>query len=133
MKLNYNKLIFAFILITPLFPKLKIFEGVYIYMLELILISLVPLFLINYRRTFNSVLSLCLFSFWLVLLVITLVSFLFQFEFIGILKILKYILYIPIIATGYYLITNWRLKILIYVGLLAAIINLIIYYIYYFL
>jgi hypothetical protein len=128
----FYKPIFFLALLTPLMPKIKIVEGVYMYLLEFFLFLLLPLFFYNPSIYLKFRLQRLLLLMWTIILLSTLVSIFDVPSFIGLAKVIKEIVYIPLAYIAYIYFrdkSDEAIVLFIKFGILAIILN-IIYYIY---
>lgn len=119
------------VLITPVMPKIKVSEGIYLLPLDIILMVLVPIyFCIRPTIFWGNKYSKYLISFWTILAFGSVLSQIAFINTIGILKVFKGILYVPIIQV---MISQkkpvLRLRQVLFLGIIAQILNF--YYFFY--
>jgi hypothetical protein len=125
LRISIIRLIFFSVLLIPILPKLKLMESVYLYPFEIIMIIILPFLLTRMKYFFHFRVQRILFVFWSVLFISTLLSFLYApIDGIGIAKIIKGLLYIPIVFVAYsYMKDNRSLFYVLVIGIIAMISN----------
>jgi len=113
-------------------PKIKIIGGVYMYLLEIILLATVPLFFIRPQIYLKFKMQRYLFCMSFSIFLITCISNLIYFDPIGIAKAIKYFIYIPLVYFSYMYYKNRdiseSMNQLINIGIFAIAMNMIIYF-----
>jgi hypothetical protein len=119
---DIDALVLLLALITPAMPKIKIAEGIYIYIIEVFLIILLP----YYLRKIRLKVQIYLFIFWISIFCSTLLSYLSVIEVGGILRVIKGIIYLPLcyIAFQKFELQDFRLFLKIFI--VASIFNILL-------
>ncbi len=123
------RLIYFILLTTPIIPKIKIVEGVYIYPVEIILVGYCLLLVYRGKLPiliYQSRATRYLFYYWTVIVFFTIVNFPFYPNLADLLRSIKGLVYIPAIFIGF----KFR-KTLLRDMLAAGVISLSLNYIYY--
>ncbi len=123
-RVNLVRFIFFIALITPAMPKIKISEGVTIYLLEFFLILFFPLFIYRFSKL-KFKFQYYLLGMWLFILIATLLSNLVFFDLGGLMRVVKGIVYIPLGYISYQFFKDNHLKFFLNVGIFASIFSLL--------
>ncbi len=123
-------ILYWLVIITPIIPKIKLVEGVFVYPFELALILYG--FILLYRQKIPVILyhlkaSRYLLYFWLLLGFFTIINFPFYPNLPDALRNIKGLIYLPIIFIGYKF-HNHLLKHMLIAGILSATVNILYYF-----
>lgn len=122
--LNLNKIILYCALYTPAMPKIQ-WGNINLYPLEILLVFFSPILFSQIRLKFQKILL----ALWSIVLISSVYSYLYNIELASLLRIIKYIVYIPIgyIAYKEYKRNHFILYHILYAFIICSIISFIIY------
>ncbi|MFW5890958.1 MAG: hypothetical protein ACOCUI_01965 [bacterium] len=126
MRIKILKILLLLILITPATPKILVAEDVTLYLVEIVLILLIPYFIYIYDKILKYKVSMFLFLMWLIILISTILSQVAYPNIADLARVFKGLLYIPIIYIGYKHLNLRYMKFQVYVGIAAMILSLIV-------
>ncbi len=120
--LNIYKVVLWFVLISPAMPKLKLAEGVTIYLHEIILIFASVVIFQKVKLRFQFILL----AFWISILISTILSQMSNVDIGGLVRVFKGLIYIPLGYVGFRYLTNSRIHLMLRIFVIASVINMII-------
>ena len=121
-KIDIQRFVFYIALLTPAMPKLKIAEGVTVYLLEIFLIVFFP-FLFRNLNKFRF--QTYLLGMWGLIFVGTIMSSFDTFDLGGFLRVIKGFLYVPLGAMGFKFFKDRELNLFLWIGALSSVLNLV--------
>lgn len=127
MRVNLIKILYYSVLFLPLLPKVRFYEGVYLNVFEIIVIFLLPVLVTHVGWITKFRIQRILISYWIILLITTLVSFTFApLDMIGFFKVFKGLIYIIVVFIGFKHANNTNLTShMVTIGIIAMCFNFI--------
>lgn len=117
----------SFLLFLPLTPKLNISGNIYINPMEILLIIYILFSVFIFRKNIFAIHQIQIFflSIFVIELFFTIISLDHFFDITGIMKLIKYIIYLPVLYIGYKYMKYEYFKKIVLIGILAMIVNII--------
>lgn len=117
------------LLLLPIIPKIRIENGIYINPLEIFLIFYIIIAIFIFKKNIFTIHQIQMFflNIFIIEVFFTILSWANIFEPIGMFKLIKYIIYIPVFYIGYKFVYEKHLVKIINIGIFAMFLNIVFF------